>query len=139
RPPAPRFLDEFDRAPVDTRRTLVLNRVRTRIRRVLGLPAGATLDANRPLGEIGLDSLLAVELRNVLADDVEQRLPATLLFDHATPAALADYLLVLLQPPAVVATPTAVAEPTGSGELLGALESLDDDDIDRLLAEKLKS
>src|SRR5690606_11119161 len=90
---APRFLDELRDAPADARRSVLLNRIRTRIRRVLGLSSSATLDASRPLGEIGLDSLLAVELRNVLAEDVAQRLPATLLFDHATPAALADHLL----------------------------------------------
>jgi hypothetical protein len=102
---------------------------------VLGLASSASLDANRPLGEIGLDSLLAVELRNVLAEDVEQRLPATLLFDHATPASLADHLLTLVEP--AEAVPVEISRESPSG-FVGVLESLDDDDVDRLLAEKLK-
>src|SRR5690606_33669462 len=75
-PAASRFLDELEAAPVDARRGVLLNRIRMRIRRVLGLAQNATLDSDRPLGEIGLDSLLAVELRNVLAEDIGQRLPA---------------------------------------------------------------
>jgi acyl transferase domain-containing protein/acyl carrier protein len=37
-------------------------------RRVLGLPAGMELDRGRPLMEVGMDSLMAVQMRNALAD-----------------------------------------------------------------------
>ncbi|MET8778478.1 SDR family NAD(P)-dependent oxidoreductase [Nocardia sp. NPDC004654] len=43
-----------------------------------------------PLREFGLDSMMAVELRNTLSSELEVRLPATLLFDHPTVAAVAD-------------------------------------------------
>src|SRR5262249_54881066 len=70
---------------------LVTNAVST----VLGAsPTG--IDADRPLGEIGLDSLMAVELRNRLASLAGVRLPSTLLFDHPTPNALCRYLDGLL-------------------------------------------
>ncbi|WP_280343043.1 type I polyketide synthase [Nocardia abscessus] len=43
-----------------------------------------------PLRELGLDSMMAVELRNALSADLGVRLPATLLFDHPTVAAVSE-------------------------------------------------
>jgi acyl transferase domain-containing protein/acyl-CoA synthetase (AMP-forming)/AMP-acid ligase II len=50
------------------------------------LPADATFQAN------GFTSLLAVELRDRLARLLDRRLPATVVFDHDTPASLAAHL-----------------------------------------------
>lgn len=134
--------------PVDARRGVLMRRIRERVRSVLGLGVDTPLDPERPLGELGLDSLLAVELRNTLGSDAQRRLPATLLFDHPTVAALTDHLLELLFPEDVVDAGSAGAArerpDPGSGTRtdpasLAAVESLSDDDVDRLLAERLKS
>jgi acyl transferase domain-containing protein/NADPH:quinone reductase-like Zn-dependent oxidoreductase/SAM-dependent methyltransferase len=53
--------------------------------------AGA-IDHRRPLQELGLDSLAALELRNRLGRLVGAVLPASLLFDHPTVAALTEHL-----------------------------------------------
>ena len=80
--------------PASDREDRLLALVEDRARRVLGLPASVALDPGQALQELGLDSLMAVELRNGLSAMVGQSLPASLLFDHPTPRALARMLLV---------------------------------------------
>ena len=55
----------------------------------LGLARGVAVPADRPLSELGLDSLAAVELRNQLCARTKTSLPATLAFDFSTPKAIA--------------------------------------------------
>ncbi|MFB6848656.1 type I polyketide synthase [Streptomyces sp. NPDC056373] len=70
--------------------TVVLGAVAAEIARVLG--RSGTVDPERPLQNSGFDSLTSVELRNRLAVVTGLRLPATLVFDHPTPRALAAHL-----------------------------------------------
>ncbi|MFI5468821.1 SDR family NAD(P)-dependent oxidoreductase [Streptomyces cacaoi] len=72
---------------------LVLDLIRTEVSVVLGLGgADPAMDSER-FGDIGFDSLTAVELRNRLSAATAVKLPATLVFDYPTPRALARHLL----------------------------------------------
>jgi len=60
---------------------------------VLALPGGSSVPADVPLKELGLDSLMAVELRNRLSGRIGTKLPTTVAFDYPTARAMAQLLL----------------------------------------------
>lgn len=104
--------------------------------KVLGAP-GDEIDPSRPLTELGLDSLMAVEMRNRVATALETTLPATLLFNYPTLEELADFLMADFTE--VEPTPEAdepVPEP--AREELNRLDDMSESEVADLLAEKLK-
>ncbi|MEV0006487.1 beta-ketoacyl synthase N-terminal-like domain-containing protein, partial [Micromonospora sp. NPDC050980] len=87
--------------------SLLLDLVTNNAAAVLGYGATDTMDADQPFKALGFDSLTSVELRNRLRAATGVLLPATLVFDYPTPAALAGFLLERLTGDSGPAAPVA--------------------------------
>ncbi|RDG39830.1 type I polyketide synthase [Streptomyces corynorhini] len=97
-------------APVGERAGYALELVEWATERALGrLPAGLRTGAG--FADMGVDSLAAVRVRDLLGEATGSALPATLLYDRPTPAAVAAHLESLLSgvEPAAVPVPAAPA------------------------------
>ncbi|KPI13694.1 6-deoxyerythronolide-B synthase [Actinobacteria bacterium OK074] len=74
------------------RERLLVAMVRTQVAAVLGHASATSVDVDKGFLELGLDSLTAVELRNLLGAESGLKLPTTLVFDHPTVRAVAAHL-----------------------------------------------
>jgi acyl carrier protein len=126
-------------APGPGRRAIVEAHVRQLVAEVLKLTT-ARVDMHKPLKTLGLDSLMGLELRNRLEGSTALKLPATLIWNYPTVAALASQIaermaLPLDAPAASDERPQPIDQPEPDLEpLLAELEGLSDDEARRLLA-----
>ena len=128
---------ELEAVAPGRRLTVVRERIGREALNVLGLGAGSQIDPDQPLRELGLDSLMAVELRNALGAALERTLPATLLFKYPSVAALADFMMA--QPGiAPAAGPERERAEERDDEAASILE-LSDEETRELLALELES
>jgi acyl carrier protein len=118
---------DLGRLPPEQRFDGLVRAVRATAARILGLPGAEAVAADAPLRDLGLDSLMTVELRNALAALASAKLPATLVFDHPTCAELARHLA---EGPMAAIVPAPAERGDGFDEL-------DTDELAALLEQEL--
>ena len=137
--PADGLRATLEQASPGNRMTLLLEQLERQAAQVLGLAPGRRIELLQPLKEIGLDSLMAVELRNALNVQLESPLPATLLFDFPTLEALGRYLadevLCLDMGESAAGRP---AVPEGAAVPTFDLATLSDQEAEAMLVAELK-
>jgi NADPH:quinone reductase-like Zn-dependent oxidoreductase/acyl carrier protein len=127
--------------PGRRRRSLLESHLQDRVAQVLRLTA-SRIERNKPLRTLGLDSLMALELRNRLEADLGLTLPATLVWNYPSVALLAPHLATRLQIPLdgpVEPESPPPAAPADGGELdrlLEEIQELSPEEARRLLTEE---
>ncbi len=119
--------------PTDERPGATLALVQEEIAAVLGIKSAALVDPDEALESLGLDSLMAVQLRDRFSVLTDTALPTTLAFDFPTPRELAEHFTILLGGDDG-AEAVAAPEPIDDGG--PDVESMDTDELLALLEEK---
>jgi NADPH:quinone reductase-like Zn-dependent oxidoreductase/SAM-dependent methyltransferase/acyl carrier protein len=128
--PSAALAERLAQAPAAARAEVLSDHVRELVARVLALPPGHPIPAAQGFMDLGMDSLTAMELRNLLQHSLGRTLPATLVFDHPTMARLAAHLAQLVLAPAAAAPPPA----GGEADRLERILRLTDEEVGARLA-----
>jgi myxalamid-type polyketide synthase MxaE and MxaD len=118
----------MEAAEPEARAALLETHLREQLAEVLKLPV-SRVEAHRPMGALGLESLTALELRKRLELSLGLRLSATVMWNYPTVAALAKHLLTRLEG----AAPVAKTATKKSSVRLSGIENLADDEALRAL------
>jgi acyl transferase domain-containing protein len=114
--------------PVPEANELLREFLCTQVAQLLGFDPAQTLDTGQGLLEMGMDSLMAVDLRNRLFAALGRSLPPTLVFDYPSIDALAGYLAretAQAPAPRAAAAPAVDASVAGGPALESVLEQLE--------------
>ncbi|EST37933.1 hypothetical protein N566_10260, partial [Streptomycetaceae bacterium MP113-05] len=85
--------ERLSAASAAVRRSTVTEAVRGQVAAVLGFGDASAVGLSTAFRDLGVDSLMAVELRNGLTVVTGLKLPATVVFDYPSADALADFVL----------------------------------------------
>ncbi len=80
-------------AAAEERRAMLMEHLRQQTVQILSLPLHVKIDQDEALHDLGLDSLMAVELRNALMTSLRRQLSPTMVLDYPSLRTLTDFLL----------------------------------------------
>ena len=142
-PAATTARERVESALPSERVSILCDVVRAEVMRVLRLDPASPPSRQDRLMELGMDSLMAVQLRNSLNRTLglEKGLPSTLIFDHPTIEAIAHFVLPGVASSSAASRPTIAAAQAAQVSRAApmtatAIADLSDDDIARLLLER---
>ena len=133
------LLQQLAEASEDRRRVLLKAHLEQCVRHILRLEKDAGIDPEKGLFDMGMDSLMAVELKSRLEKDTGMTLPSTLTFNYPTISDLSgffwDRLYAAVSPPAAETNiPLEKTAPTIPVET----DAMSEDELSDMLMRKLE-
>ncbi len=128
------LLQKVAKARPDEKHTILLNFVVETAQQVVGIDTSDTLDIDKPLMELGMDSLMAVEVRNRLGKGLDTSLPVSLLFNYPTVDEVVKYLEL-----EVIKFDDEHTGKTQSDEKFDYLDGLNQNELEKLINRELES
>jgi len=86
------LIDIVESADMHEKLNVLEHHIKDYIRTVIGLREGVNIDIEKSIFDFGLDSLMAVELKNIIERNMKSKLKSTLLFDYPTVKGLVLYV-----------------------------------------------
>jgi len=105
----PQLIRQLKQLPPRERPDAVIRQVQTEVARVMGLDESEAPDPEQGFFQMGLDSLMAIELRNHLSLSIGRNIPAPVMFQFSNISSLAGYVLREVFPDAERAVGSAAA------------------------------
>jgi NAD(P)-dependent dehydrogenase (short-subunit alcohol dehydrogenase family)/acyl carrier protein len=141
------FLVTLKAAPSNEQRNLLIDFIRQQLAKVLGLNSSDNINPDARLFDLGLDSLMAIELNNRFEIHLGCALNQSVIFNYPTVETLADYLaqellgitpiVTSIQPTIIPGTAAPVSfENEDLDDLLAELETVSDQEIRARLTRK---
>ena len=103
---------------------------------IVRLP-GASLETGAPLRNIGMDSLMALEIRNQLQDRAGVTIPLVTIVEGPSISELVTLMLASLDTAAVTREPSGASRGAGQAEDMTGLDELSDENVDAMLRRML--
>ncbi|MBW4633665.1 MAG: type I polyketide synthase [Iphinoe sp. HA4291-MV1] len=130
------FLQQLEAAPLEVRHTLLATHIRSQIAKVLALSSPEQIEPRQRLFDLGIDSLMAVELKNWLEASLRCSLRSTLIFDYPTVEALVNYLATEIL--SIETSANMNESDAADSNVLAEVEQLSEEEAEALLLQQLE-
>ncbi|KYC40370.1 short-chain dehydrogenase [Scytonema hofmannii PCC 7110] len=137
----PEVIQQLEDLPANKRYSFLVSHLQTTVAKVLGLEQSQLPQIRQGFVELGMDSLMAVELKTRLETSLGQTLSSTLAFNYPNIETLAQYLAteVLALEQAVETVSNLPKDSQEATRLSADLEQLSSSELASLLDEELNS
>lgn len=130
------FLQQLQTTPTDERHAFLVAHLQAEVGKVLGLKPSQLPALQQGFFDIGMDSLMAIELKNRLEGSLGASFPSTVIFEYPTIKDLAHYIakeILKLQSPVPVAALKKPDEPVAFSDV----ENISRDEFEASIAKEL--